>query len=457
GGRNLAVNLENANEYPFSSPVFKMLAYRITLLSTILLGVGALHINKIKAPEHAVIGDTVTLTCDYDLEGGKLYLVKWYHDNVEFYWYRASDGSWAFPEKDMTVDLSTSDERQVTLQNVSKSLSGKYICEVSLDEPQYTSHRATHQLTISKGTGSRIKDLKLMLPQVVQAGDAFAVLECMYEVVGVHLDSIKWYKDLTHFYTFQPGHPPIKESRPLPGIRVDLPSSNDKQVALYNINVDTAGSYKCEVTTDTQPQESLSAEGKLTVFNPKFPELQIPIVSLPADVYIGDRTATLQCNYDLKGEKLYLMRWYKDNQEIYQFRPDSTPQQNVFSHQPVNIDKIASDSKQLVITNITQDSAGLYHCQVETDAPSLKSLKSKQVQLNIQDSAGSRTLQKPKLLVPETVRVGNKLITLKCDYNLHGERLYSVQWFKNSIEIFRFMPSSTPQKIALPIPGINID
>ena len=72
----------------------------------IITEVDALRINKIEAPNQAFTGDTVTLRCEYDVEGGKLHSVKWYHNNLQFYWYRELDGSWAFPEKDMTVDVS---------------------------------------------------------------------------------------------------------------------------------------------------------------------------------------------------------------------------------------------------------------------------------------------------------------------------------------------------------------
>ena len=78
----------------------------ILISLSLFTGVDALHINKIEAPEHAFTGDTVTFKCDYDLEGGNLQHVKWFHENVMFYQYRAADGSWAFPKKSMTVDVS---------------------------------------------------------------------------------------------------------------------------------------------------------------------------------------------------------------------------------------------------------------------------------------------------------------------------------------------------------------
>lgn len=46
-----------------------------------------LRVVGISVPSLKQRGESVTLTCDYDLEGGKLYSVKWYRDNEEFYRY----------------------------------------------------------------------------------------------------------------------------------------------------------------------------------------------------------------------------------------------------------------------------------------------------------------------------------------------------------------------------------
>lgn len=42
---------------------------------------------QMKVPDAVRLGDTATLTCDYDLEGAQLYTIKWYHYDEEFYRY----------------------------------------------------------------------------------------------------------------------------------------------------------------------------------------------------------------------------------------------------------------------------------------------------------------------------------------------------------------------------------
>ncbi|KAF8792937.1 Cell adhesion molecule 3 like protein [Argiope bruennichi] len=46
---------------------------------------------------------------------------------------------------------------------------------------------------------------------------------------------------------------------------------------------------------------------------------------------------------------------------------------------------------------------------------------------------------------------------LTCFYDLGKEKLYSVKWYKDHVEFFRFFPSLSPQYMAFPAPGLDID
>ena len=41
-------------------------------------------IRNLNVPEHASVGGEAVLTCDFDLEGGPLFAVKWFKDDQEF-------------------------------------------------------------------------------------------------------------------------------------------------------------------------------------------------------------------------------------------------------------------------------------------------------------------------------------------------------------------------------------
>ena len=48
-----------------------------------LLMSSALRIQMLDVPLTSVVGESIELTCSYDLEGDKLYSVKWYKNDAE--------------------------------------------------------------------------------------------------------------------------------------------------------------------------------------------------------------------------------------------------------------------------------------------------------------------------------------------------------------------------------------
>ncbi|XP_046819545.1 uncharacterized protein LOC124424483 isoform X1 [Vespa crabro] len=70
------------------------------------------------------------------------------------------------------------------------------------------------------------------------------------------------------------------------------------------------------------------------------------------------------------------------------------------------------------------------------------------------------TGQDPKIVrldVPTIADPRWEEVTLQCEYDLGGKDLYSVKWFKDEVEFFRFMPSSTPVSEYFPVEGIVVD
>lgn len=49
-------------------------------------------------------------------------------------------------------------------------------------------------------------------------------------------------------------------------------------------------------------------------------------------------TVHLKCEYDLEGENLYAVKWYKDRIEFYRYTQDGNPPVNVFSLRGIEID-----------------------------------------------------------------------------------------------------------------------
>ena len=47
--------------------------------------------------------------------------------------------------------------------------------------------------------------------------------------------------------------------------------------------------------------------------------------------------------------------------------------------------------------------------------------------------------------------------SLRCNFDLEGSNLYSVKWYKDGHEFFRYMPSMDRDYDVFDVPGVNIN
>ena len=62
-----------------------------------------------------------------------------------------------------------------------------------------------------------------------------------------------------------------------------------------------------------------------------------------------------------------------------------------------------------------------------------------------------------RLSVPSYKFVGESAV-LRCLYDLEREQLYSVKWYKDGDEFFRYIPGDRDQTVTVfRLPGVNVD
>jgi hypothetical protein len=66
------------------------------------------------------------------------------------------------------------------------------------------------------------------------------------------------------------------------------------------------------------------------------------------------------------------------------------------------------------------------------------------------------TLKDVRVLVPAAVKRGEN-VNLICKYDLEGDTLYSMKWYKGKREFFRFTPKENPSLQIFPVPGIYVE
>nr|CAD7429330.1 unnamed protein product [Timema monikensis] len=144
------------------------------------LGSRGLKLLDMRVPQQAELNEATTLSCNFDLAGLKLYSVKWYKDDFEFFRYMPDNSphSQALPVPGITVDLSASDMNTITLTHLGFNSSGSYRCEVSTESPNFMTVVASSNMTV-RGAGF----LKLML--VTTLAD-IPICACDKRLTGVH-------------------------------------------------------------------------------------------------------------------------------------------------------------------------------------------------------------------------------------------------------------------------------
>ena len=75
---------------------------------------------KAHFPSHVALGKSINMTCDYDTEGERVYQVKWYKDDNEFYTYVPGRLAKTFDTSGVNIDnIDVSNmAREAILKNI---------------------------------------------------------------------------------------------------------------------------------------------------------------------------------------------------------------------------------------------------------------------------------------------------------------------------------------------------
>ena len=70
--------------------------------------------------------------------------------------------------------------------------------------------------------------------------------------------------------------------------------------------------------------------------------------------------------------------------------------------------------------------------------------------------AGIVALRMTALQIPQHV-VLNETVRMQCNFNLDKELLYSVKWYKDGHEFYRYVPRDVPTVQTFRVPGVNVN
>ncbi|KAG8199239.1 hypothetical protein JTE90_003666 [Oedothorax gibbosus] len=161
------------------------------------------------------------------------------------------------------------------------------------------------------GGASCIRMVMLDIPTAANSGESIE-LSCIYELETDRLYSIKWYKNDIEFYRYVPNDWPPGQFLPLPGVRVDLSKSGQRSVYLRNVDLNSTGTYRCEVSAEAPSFQSVEAERDMNVM---VLPTEGPRISGGQTKYnVGD-TVAINCT-SAKSKPAATLRWYINDNEL---------------------------------------------------------------------------------------------------------------------------------------------
>ncbi|XP_055639394.1 uncharacterized protein LOC129777250 [Toxorhynchites rutilus septentrionalis] len=140
---------------------------------------------------------------------------------------------------------------------------------------------------------------------------------------------------------------------------------------------------------------------KETTFGIKLMEVRVPKHT------IKDNPVRLECHYEMEGDALYAVKWYKDGNEFYRYVPRDNPPAQVFPQTGINVDVQNSTNNQVVLNPIELTSSGKYRCEVSAEAPSFQTVSDhgEMTVVVLPDEDPHITGGKPRYQIGDYVRV----------------------------------------------------
>ncbi|KAI5633228.1 hypothetical protein NE865_14038 [Phthorimaea operculella] len=143
-----------------------------------------------------------------------------------------------------------------------------------------------------------------------------AIFGCKYEIGDDDLlYSVKWYKDGREIFRYMPRNPPgltlLRFSAP--GVNVDLDRSSSEVMTLTNLQRESAGLYRCEVTGEAPVFANAADEKYLEIYD--LPKRLPHITGLKNHYEIGDRVVA---NCTSSGSRpSATLRWLVNNERVH--------------------------------------------------------------------------------------------------------------------------------------------
>lgn len=112
--------------------------------------------------------------------------------------------------------------------------------------------------------------------------------------------------------------------------------------------------------------------------------LKLLELSVPTHKLVGEEVK-LVCKFDMEGDTLYSVKWYRNEQEFYRFVPNDRPKLQIFPQKGIRVERSKSSRQHVFLFDLQLEASGTYRCEVSAEAPSFRTKHEEKVMVVVQE------------------------------------------------------------------------
>jgi len=133
--------------------------------------------------------------------------------------------------------------------------------------------------------------------------------------------------------------------------------------------------------------------------------LKLLELDVPTHKLVGEGVK-LVCRFDMEGDTLYSVKWYRNEQEFYRFVPNDRPKLQIFPQHGIRVERSKSSRQHVFLFDLQLEASGSYRCEVSAEAPSFRTKHEEKVMVVVQEPHHNQIVGlKPRYYTGDLVNV----------------------------------------------------
>lgn len=133
--------------------------------------------------------------------------------------------------------------------------------------------------------------------------------------------------------------------------------------------------------------------------------LKLLELDVPTHKLVGEGVK-LVCRFDMEGDTLYSVKWYRNEQEFYRFVPNDRPKLQIFPQHGIRVERSKSSRQHVFLFDLQLEASGSYRCEVSAEAPSFRTKHEEKVMVVVQEPYHNEIVgMKPRYYTGDLVNV----------------------------------------------------